>query len=81
MIDKETFIDTINFLEVVSKKPKKDPETTLFTKKIFTLLPCCFDDREKAKEEIEYYCFFSNFGKPSPESEYITPDQLYEKLI
>jgi hypothetical protein len=81
MINKETFIDTINFLEVMVKKNKKDSETILFIKKIFTLLPLFFSNIEEARNEIEYYCFDTNFGKPSPDSEYITPGELYEKLI
>ena len=30
--------------------------------------------------EIEHYCFFTNFGKENSESDYFSPEQLYEKL-
>jgi hypothetical protein len=81
MIDKETFIDTINLLEIIVKKGKKDEEKNLLIKKIFTLLPLSFPNSIDAKIEIEHYCFNTNFGKPSPDSEYTTPGQLYEILI
>jgi hypothetical protein len=81
MIDKETFIDTINFLEAMIKKNKKDSDSILFLKRILILLPLSLPNRYDAKEAIEAYCFDQNFGKPSPESEYITPGELYEKLM
>lgn len=80
MISKETFIDTINLLEVMVKKTKNSEETILLIKKIFTLLPLSFIDPDQTKADIEEYCFCSNFGKPSMDSEYITPGELYEKL-
>lgn len=81
MITKEIFIDTINFLDVIIKENKTDQQTVLFLKRIFILLPLCFENTAQAKEEIEYYCFHTNFGKPTPDSEYITPAALFEKLI
>jgi hypothetical protein len=81
MFGKETFIDTINFLEIMVKEKKKNKETILLIKKIFTLLPLFFTDYNNAKIEIEHYCYDTNFGKPSLDSEYITPGDLYEKLI
>lgn len=81
MISKETFIDTINFLDVMMKKEKRERETNLCIRNIFTLLFYVFPDHEKAKEEIEHYCFQTNFGKPSPEAEYESPGELYERLI
>lgn len=81
MIDKETFIDTINFLEIVVKKDTKEEEEILFIRRLFALLPFCFRDKVKAKIQIEEYCFYNNFGKPSLDSEYTTPGELYEELI
>lgn len=80
MIHKEEFIDTINFIEVMVKKKKVEKEC-LMLKKILTLTALFFTDSQEAKSEIEHYCFNLNFGKPSPDSEYITPGELYEKLI
>lgn len=81
MIDKETFINTINFLEVMIRKEKNDQETELYLKNIFNLLYLFFPDPASAKLEIEHYCFDINFGKPSMDAEYITPGDLYEKLL
>jgi hypothetical protein len=93
MIDKETFIDTINFLEVLYKNHEKKYsnrkgnkynymyETTLAIKKMTMLLGLFFPNKLSAKTEIEFYCFCLNFGKPNPESEYITPGELYEDLL
>jgi hypothetical protein len=79
-MDKETFIDTINFIEVMAKKEKVEKEC-LMLKKILMLTSLFFTDSKEAKAEIEHYCFNLNFGKPTPDSEYITPGELYETLI
>ncbi|HEY6143757.1 MAG TPA: hypothetical protein VIV55_10135 [Flavobacterium sp.] len=80
MINEETFVDTINLLEVMVKKSKTDEHTVILLKRILKLLPLSFPNEEQAKLLIESYCFEENFGKPSPDSEYTTPGQLYKEL-
>ena len=48
---------------------------------IVSLLQVWFPKDENGFCEIEDYCFDNNFGKPTIESEYITPEMLYDKLI
>lgn len=31
--------------------------------------------------EIEFYAYCQNFGKPSPDAEYESPEQLYRRLL
>lgn len=46
--------------------------------KIIKALLVFFPD---GKDDLEHYCFDNNFGKPTPESEYDTIEDLYERLI
>jgi len=48
---------------------------------IISLLQVWFPIDENGFCEIEHYCYDNNFGKPTIESEYITPEMLYDKLI
>lgn len=50
-------------------------------KSIVSLLQVWFPRDENGFCEIEHYCFFTNFGKENSESEYISPEMLYDKLI
>lgn len=81
MIDKNTFIDTINLLEVSIKTKNNDLKSIFLIKKIFTLLSLFFSNNKDAFLEIQHYCYEINFGKPFPDSEYITPGELYENLL
>lgn len=93
MIDKDTFIDMINFLESLYRSHEKLYnenlgnkydfmwEVTLTIKNIIKLLGLFFPNRLCARTDIEFYCFCLKFGKPSPESEYFTPGELYEDLL
>jgi hypothetical protein len=81
MIDKNTFIDTINLLEVAIKSEDNDEKSVFLIKKIFTLLSLFFAKNPEAISDIEDYCYLMNFGKPSPDSEYVTPGELYESLL
>lgn len=56
-------------------------ENSKLIKNTIELLQIFFPRDENGFCEIEHYCFKENFGKPSPESEYITPEMLYDKLI
>ena len=48
---------------------------------IISLLQVWFPIDENGFCEIEHYCFFTNFGKENTESEYVSPEMLYDKLI
>jgi len=48
---------------------------------IVSLLQVWFPRDENGFCEIEHYCYDNNFGKPTIESEYISPEMLYNKLI
>ena len=43
---------------------------------VIDLLSTQFD-----RSELEHYIFDLNFGKPAPDSDWITPEELYEQLI
>ena len=49
-------------------------------KMILKLLQVHFPKDENEHCEIESWCFYRNFGKPTHDSEYESPEQLYERL-
>jgi len=51
-------------------------DNSLLIKQIINLLSIWFD-----KSELEHYCFEMNFGKPSSESNWETPEMLYDRLV
>lgn len=55
-------------------------ENSKIIKNTIELLQIFFPKDEKGFCEIEHYCFEKNFGKLSFESEYETPEMLYDKL-
>lgn len=96
MITKEIFVDTINSLqkqieydikigEFIKESFGIEYEAVLYdnsivTMALFKILQHIFPP-EKSHCEIEHYCFNLNFGKPTPESEYESPKELYDRLI
>ncbi len=81
MFTKNTFIDTINLLEVAVKSEKQDQITAFLIKNTIQLLALFFPENPEAILRIQEYCFEMNFGKPSLDSEYINPEELYESLL
>lgn len=47
----------------------------LLVKSVIDLLSIWFD-----KTDLEHYIFDLNFGKPTSDSEFITPEMLYDEL-
>lgn len=47
---------------------------------ILKLLEVYFPKDENGFSAIEHWCFYRNFGKPTHDSEYESPEQLYERL-
>lgn len=56
-------------------------DNTKLIKNTIELLQIFFPRDENGFCEIEHYCFFTNFGKSNSDSEYVTPEMLYNKLI
>lgn len=56
-------------------------DNSLMIKSIISLLQEFFPPYQSGFCEIEHYIFFTNFGKPSLDSEYFPPEQLYDELI
>lgn len=81
MLGKNTFIDTINLLEVAVKSEKQDEVTAFLIKNTIHLLSLFFSENPEAIFRIQEYCFEMNFGKPSLDSEYVNPEELYESLL
>ncbi len=95
MIEKQTFIEAIEAMRIQYEKDKlhSDSIGKIFStedcnlydnenlyKKIIELLRIWFPVDENGFCEIETYCFQMNFGKPTPNSEWETPEMLYERL-
>lgn len=96
MISKEIFCSIIENirLQVYSDKKSGDVlqeafglnESVVFDneklfKSILLLLRIYFPVDKNGFCMIEYYCFVINFGKESPEMEYVSPEELYNALI
>jgi hypothetical protein len=96
MIEKQTFIEAIEAMRIQYEKDKNysysigeifsTSDCNLYDnenlyKKIIELLRVWFPVDENGFCEIEIYCFQMNFGKPSKDSEWETPEMLYERLI
>lgn len=47
---------------------------------VLKLLQVHFLKDENGHCEVEHYIFFRNFGKPTHDSEYESPEQLYDRL-
>jgi hypothetical protein len=90
MIPKETFVNVMNSLMVQMSKDRQTEsllkeaygefnltaDNSLLFSSIIDLLAIDFD-----KEELVHYIFNCNFGKLNSESEHLTPDEFYDKLI
>jgi hypothetical protein len=74
MIKKKLFVTIINNIRLYGSD-------NMFRKRALDLLQGWFPRDENGFCEIEHYCFFTNFGKENSESEYISPEMLYNKLI
>lgn len=80
MITKEKFTQYINFIQFRLDLIDDDTdhkEIRAILKKIQKSFPK--DSQNHC--EIHHYIFDLNFGKPTQDSEYETPEQLYERLI
>ena len=89
MIPKELFVKTMDSLMVQIQKDKINNDlikeafgefaithdSSLIIKSVIDLLAIYFD-----REELEYYVFFTNFGKISSESDCLSADDFYNKL-
>ena len=90
MIEKALFCEVIDSMRVQYYNDKKNGELLqeafslnefpifdngVLYKQIIKLLGLWFD-----KQDIEEYCFFQNFGKPTIESECETSEMLYDRL-
>lgn len=95
MIEKNTFVEAIEAMERQYIKDKEHSESIgkIFStedcnlydnenlyKKIIELLRIWFPVDEDGHCAISSYCFEMNFGKPSLDSEYETPEMLYDRL-
>jgi hypothetical protein len=95
MIEKQTFIEAIEAMRYQYEKDKEHSESIgkIFStedcnlydnenlyKKIIELLRIWFPVDENGHCEISSYCFEMNFGKPTSNSEWETPEMLYERL-
>jgi hypothetical protein len=91
MISKEQFASAIEAIRLQQYEDKKNSqllqeafsinEFPIFqndklVNTIIDLLSFWFD-----KEELQHYCFDCDFGKTGPESEWETPEELYNKLL
>ncbi len=87
MIDKTTFVNAVQSIEQQCAKDKINSklvqeafnahdeflyDTSLLQKQIIDLLSIWFD-----REELEYFCYFCNFGRLNEES----IEDFYERLI
>lgn len=91
MISQEQFVNAIESMRLQKYDDKKNVEllqeaflinefpifqNDKLVNTIIDLLSIWFD-----KEELKHYCFNCDFGKTGPESEWETPEKLYNKLI
>jgi hypothetical protein len=56
-------------------------DNSIIMNNLILLLQEFFPRDENGFCEIEHYINFTNFGKPSLDSEYFSPEELYDKLI
>jgi hypothetical protein len=90
MISKSDFCDAIESLRLQNAHDIKSGElvkeafgveisllydNSALVKTIISLLANSFD-----KSELEHYIFDLNFGKPSMESDWLTPEEFYDNL-
>lgn len=91
MISQEQFVNAIESMRLQKYDDKKNVEllqeaflinefpifqNDKLTNTIIDLLSIWFD-----RESLEEYCFIREFGKTGHESEWETPEELYNKLI
>ena len=76
MITEERFCKNINLMHLATISGNED-----ILIKILRGLHNYFPKDENGFSEIEHYCFDNNFGKPNPESDYETVENLYKRLI
>ena len=69
--------DFLKHISLIQSNIGLDDELCIFNlNKLKDKFPC----NENGFSEIEHYSFFTNFGKPSLDSEYETPDMFWERL-
>jgi hypothetical protein len=91
MIDKKVFC---NSLERIRKQMDYDKKTAELLKEAFGIESGFLYDNSEViiciiellsiwfeKSDLEHYIFDLNFGKPTSESEWITPEEFYDDLI
>jgi hypothetical protein len=78
MINKKLFVTILNNIRLYGGDLTPN---NIFCQRGLALLQVWFPKDENGFCEIAHYCFFTNFGKENLESEYITPEMLYDKLI
>jgi hypothetical protein len=79
MITEEKFCDYINYIQfllTLVDENRSQPHIRAIIKKIQESFPI----DENGHCEISHYCFDLNFGKPTPDGEYESPQELYERL-
>ena len=79
MITKEKFVSYINFIHFNFLMVDNTPQNTNVVK-ILNFLRKTFPKDDSGHSEIDHYIFDLNFGKPTSDSEYISPEELYEQL-
>ena len=79
MITKEKFVQYINYIQFLVNlvdEDRKQPHIKAILNHIRKYFP-----PTDGHCEVYHYCFEQNFGKPSPEGPYESPQDLYERLI
>jgi hypothetical protein len=90
MIPKDIFVNVMNSLMVQMSKDRQTeelltemygkyhliPDNSLLITSVIDLLSLYFD-----QEELIFYIFESNFGKENSESNLLSPEEFYDKLI
>jgi len=80
MITEEKFVQYINYIKFLLTLVDIDKEQK-HIKSIIKHIQKSFPKDKKNHCEVEHYIFDLNFGKPSLDSEYENPNQLYKRLI
>lgn len=74
-MDKESFVGHIEKIqEVLCEKPE-------LVKGIIDKIHIEFPRDENGHSEVEFYIFMQNFGKPSIDSDFKSPEVLYDELV
>jgi len=79
MITQEKFTQYINYIQLLLTlvdESRSQKHILSIMKHLHTFFP----RDENGFSELEHYIFDNNFGKPTTESEYESPDELYKRL-